>query len=64
LKSYAREMIERMTDEERQDFFAGIDKLKLWEMAEGKPDAKTSLEAIIEHTVNREEINKALDDIL
>lgn len=43
LKTYAREMIEAMTEEERQTFFHGIDKLKLWEMAEGKADGKTDI---------------------
>jgi hypothetical protein len=28
-----------MTDEEREDFFNGIDKKVLWEMGEGKPEA-------------------------
>jgi hypothetical protein len=37
LKTYAREMIEAMTDEERQEFFDGMDKKVIWEMAEGKP---------------------------
>lgn len=36
LKTYAREMIEAMTEDERQDFFHGIDKKIIWEMAEGK----------------------------
>ena len=36
LKQYAKEMLEEMTDEERQEFFNGIPKDKIWEMAEGK----------------------------
>ena len=40
LKQYTREMLAAMTDEERQKFLNGIPKLKLWEMAEGRPDAK------------------------
>lgn len=36
LKEYAREMLAAMTDEEREEFFHGIDKKTIWEMAEGK----------------------------
>lgn len=36
LKEYARDMLASMSDEERQNFFHGIDKKELWEMAEGK----------------------------
>ena len=36
LKEYARDMLASMSEEERQDFFHGIDKKELWEMAEGK----------------------------
>lgn len=42
LKQYAKEMLEEMTDEERQTFFEGIDKKTIWEMAEGK--AKQDME--------------------
>ncbi len=43
LKMYAREMIERMSPDERQAYFEGIDKLKIWEMAEGKAESKTDI---------------------
>ena len=43
LKEYTREMLAAMTDEERQDFLQGIDKKTLWEMAEGKPEAKSEV---------------------
>lgn len=39
LKTYAKQMLENMTEEERQDFMAGLDKKVIWEMAEGKPKA-------------------------
>ena len=35
LKEYAKKYLAGMTDEERVDFFEGIDKHKIWEMAEG-----------------------------
>jgi Family of unknown function (DUF5681) len=43
LKEYARMKFRRMTDEEREDFFNGIDKKTLWEMGEGKPETKTDI---------------------
>lgn len=43
LKEYTREILAAMSEEERQEFLQGIDKIKLWEMAEGKADTKTDL---------------------
>jgi hypothetical protein len=43
LKEYAKMMLNRMTDEEREEFFHGIDKRVIWEMAEGKAEAKTDV---------------------
>lgn len=43
LKEYAKMMLNRMTDEEREEFFHGIDKKIIWEMAEGKPETKTDV---------------------
>lgn len=37
LKEYVREMLERMTDEERDRFLVGMPKLEIWRMAEGAP---------------------------
>jgi len=42
LKTYARRMIQEMTDEEKLEFLKGIDKRTVWEMSEGK--AKQDLE--------------------
>ena len=36
MKDYARELLERQTDKEREKFLNGIDKKIIWEMAEGK----------------------------
>jgi hypothetical protein len=36
MKEYARELLERLTEEERHEFLLGIPKDKIWEMAEGK----------------------------
>jgi hypothetical protein len=43
LKEYAKEMINKMTDEERQEFLNGIDKKIIWEMAEGKAKQDTDI---------------------
>jgi hypothetical protein len=37
MKEYARERLATMTDEEREDFFDGLDKETIWKMAEGMP---------------------------
>lgn len=37
LKTYVKEMLQNMTDEEKLEFLKGIDKKTLWEMSEGKP---------------------------
>lgn len=36
LKEYARKYLQEMSEEEKADFLEGIDKDKVWEMAEGK----------------------------
>lgn len=36
MKEYARQYLERMTDEERDEWLHGISKDKIWEMSEGK----------------------------
>jgi hypothetical protein len=43
MKDYAREMLECMTDEERQDFMHGLPKEIIWKMAEGNPSNNTDL---------------------
>lgn len=43
LKEYARRMLLEMSDEEKQEFMKGLDKDKIWEMGEGKPETKTDI---------------------
>ncbi len=45
LKTYVKHMLEEMTDEQRQEFLAGIDKKTIWEMSEGK--AKQDVDATV-----------------
>lgn len=37
MKTYVKEKLESLTDEEREEFLEGIDKKTIWEMSEGKP---------------------------
>jgi len=43
LKTYVKEMLLNMTDEEKLEYLKGLPKDKIWEMAEGK--AKQDVEA-------------------
>ncbi len=43
LKTYAKQMLERMNDEERQEFMDGLPKEVIWEMAEGKAQSNTDV---------------------
>lgn len=37
MKTYVKEKLASMTEEEREDFLEGVDKKVIWEMSEGKP---------------------------
>lgn len=37
LKTYAREYLMSLSDEEKMEYMAAMDKKVIWEMAEGKP---------------------------
>lgn len=50
MKEYARQYLQRMTDEERDEWLHGIDKEKIWELAEGKP--KQDIEVEGESTIH------------
>lgn len=43
LKKYAQDKLATMSDEEKERFLEGLDKDKIWEMAEGKPKADLEL---------------------
>ena len=36
MKTYVKEKLAAMTEEEREEYLAGVDKKIIWEMAEGK----------------------------
>lgn len=58
LKDFAKSYLSGMTDEERIKFFEGIDKIKIWEMAEGKPETKADV------TSNGQSIVFALSEVI
>ena len=43
LKEYARKMLRELTEEEKLEFMKGLDKDKVWEMAEGRPAQETDI---------------------
>lgn len=43
LKQWAKNYIQTLSDEERLEFLAGMDKRTIWEMAEGKPKQENEL---------------------
>ena len=47
MKEYARQYLERMTDEERDEWLEGIPKDKIWEMSEGKAKQDVDLQGEI-----------------
>lgn len=47
MKEYAREYLERMTDDERDEWLEGIAKDKIWEMSEGKAKQDVEIDATI-----------------
>lgn len=54
LKQYIKEQMLKMSDEEKEEFMNGLDKRVVWEMGEGKPEAKTDI------TSKGEAINQVL----
>lgn len=43
MKEYARQYLERMTDEERDEWLEGLNKDIVWQMAEGKAKQDTEI---------------------
>ena len=68
MKEYARQYLERMTDDERDEWLEGIPKEKIWELAEGKAkqdieaDVKTNLTIEISEAVAKKHGIKQTDD--
>jgi hypothetical protein len=66
MKEYAREMLERQTDEERQEFLNGLPKEIIWKMAEGSPaqDNNSNVKGEIKLTIAKEIGDKYDEEIL
>lgn len=47
LKTYVKEMLQDMTDEEKLEFLEQVEPKTIWEMAEGKPKQDFDVEATI-----------------
>jgi hypothetical protein len=43
LKTYARKYLEGLSEEEKLEFMAGLDKSEVWRMAEGNPATNTDI---------------------
>jgi len=58
LKDYSREMLAKMSDEERQKFLEGLPKELIWKMAEGNPkqdvghEGDVSLKVVFDKSFN------------
>lgn len=47
LKTFAREYLESLPDEDKLEYLAGMDKKTVWEMSEGKPKQDVDIDATI-----------------
>lgn len=47
MKVYAREMLQSLPEEERQEFLNGLPKEMIWKMAEGNPESKDVVDATV-----------------
>lgn len=57
MKTYIKNKLATMTDEERETFLEGIDKKVLWEMGEGKAEAEVTGDIDIRFTWANDEDN-------
>ena len=47
MKDYVRDMLERLTDEERDEFLMGIPKEVIWRMGEGAPSEDKKVSVVV-----------------
>jgi hypothetical protein len=62
LKEFARAYLAGLTDEERIEYFEGLDKKVIWEMAEGKPDAHFEEKSDVQITYKWDDPDKNNND--
>ena len=63
LKQYAKAMLEEMDDDQIQEFMQGLPKNFIWEMAEGKAEAKTELKATVKVESLKELSDEELEEL-
>jgi len=63
LKTYAKEYLESLPDEEKLDYMEGMDKKIIWEMAEGKAEAKSVIEGNIKVESLKELSDEELEEL-
>lgn len=68
MKEWAKEYLERMTDEERDEFMDGMPKESIWRMAEGNPANATDITSagrpiiqLAQEVVEKNEINASAE---
>lgn len=52
MKQYAQRYLREMTDEEKDKFMEGLDKVDIWKLAEGNPENRTDITSKGEKIVN------------
>jgi hypothetical protein len=57
LKEYTREYLATMTDDDRQEFLTGLNKIDIWKQAEGNP------ETVIDATIKSKTRQPTLEEI-
>lgn len=62
LKEYAKRMFGNMTSEEKEEFFRGLNKFGIWEMAEGKAKQDVGVGMDNELKEFLLKLNKTLDE--
>ena len=66
LKTFVREYLENLSDEDKLEYLKHVDPKIAWEMAEGKPEQSSKVEADVRHSVDpelKDSINQALRDL-
>lgn len=67
MKTFAREYLESLTDEEKLEFLKGMDKIDVFKMAEGNPKNETEMSGELTMKIDpekRKEVEKAINEII
>ena len=58
LKTFARELLESMPDEEKAEFLKTLPLDLIWQMSEGRPDSKSEVKADVNLSIDPKDKNK------